>query len=86
MRSWTIAVLFFALTFVTAHAQGASDPTESPAGDPTGAIRSMKPASGDKAGRTDTDVPQLGPAHGAARGEAGPIGAPAGTSSGAGTR
>ena len=64
------------------HVPGTSDPTDSQAGDPSGAIRSMKPADGEKSDRTDTDVPRLGPAHGDARSEAGSIGAPAGTSTG----
>ena len=63
-------------------AQTTSDPTNSQAGDPTGAIRSMKPADGEKSSRTETEVPRLGPAHGDARIEAGPLGAPAGTSTG----
>ena len=66
----------------TTHVPGTSDPTDSQAGDPSGAIRSMKPVDGEKSDRTETDVPRLGPAHGDARREAGPIGAPAGTSTG----
>ncbi len=73
--------LAFAVLAAASYAQ-ASDPTDSQAGDPSGAIRSMKPADGEKSDRTETDVPQLGPAHGDSRDEAGPLGAPAGTSTG----
>ena len=81
----TLAVVILVAASST-HAAGTSDPTDSQAGDPSGAIRSMKPADGEKPHRTETDVPQLGPAHGDARSEAGPLGAPAGTSTGRLTR
>ena len=77
-----IILAFMVLAASSTHVPGTSDPTESQAGDPTGAVRSMKPADGEKPDRTETDVPRLGPAHGDARIETGPLGAPAGTSTG----
>ena len=81
MTPWKIAVLSVLLAAASStHVPGTSDPTDSQVGDPSGAIRSMKPADGEKTDRTDTNVPQLGPAHGDFRREAGPLGAPPGTS------
>ena len=83
MTSWKIAILSVLLAAASStHVPGTSDPTDSQAGDPSGAIRSMKPADGEKTDRTETDVPHLGPAHGESRGEAGSLGAPPGTSTG----
>ncbi len=75
-------ILTFLVLAASSHVPGTSDPTESQAGDPSGAIRSMKPADGERSDRVETEVPRLGPAHGDARIEAGPLGAPAGTAIG----
>ena len=82
MSSTIILTLVVFAAASSTHVPGMSDPTDSQAGDPSGAIRSMKPADGEKPDRTETNVPQLGPAHGDARIEAGRLGAPAGTSTG----
>ena len=80
MSSKIILALVVLAAASSTHVPGTSDPTDSQAGDPTGAVRSMKPADGEKSGRTE--IPKLGPTNGDARIEAGPLGAPAGTSTG----
>ena len=82
MSSKIILALVVLAAASSTHVPGTSDPTDSQAGDPTGAVRSMKPADGEKPNRTETDVPKLGPTNGDARIEAGPLGAPASTSTG----